>query len=207
MKKISTKSIEQYPKQEKIKILPIKLDNFELEVQVKTSLTVQELIQFETSIVDSVINENGYFPSLFSYIFNSSVIQFFTNINLPTDLDKKYDIIVNTDLVDKILDIIGIYVLDLECEIRDKIEYQKQIILQSANPLDSVAKNINDLLATLNTKIEKTDINKMLKTVEKLDPNKFQWLKGVTDLWNNAEKTGDYSEIIGKEEITESQEV
>jgi hypothetical protein len=207
MKKISTKSIEQYPKQEKIKILPIKLDNFELEVQVKTSLTVQELIQFETSIVDSVINENGYFPSLFSYIFNSSVIQFFTNINLPTDLDKKYDIIVNTDLVDKILDIIGIYVLDLECEIRDKIEYQKQIILQSANPLDSVAKNINDLLATLNTKIEKTDINKMLKTVEKLDPNKFQWLKGVTDLWNNAEKTGDYSEIIGKEETTESQEV
>jgi len=72
-----------------------------VEVAVKHSLSFTETLEFVGSVVDSCFQPNGdYIPEVMDFAIKSNILSKYTNISLPDNLEHRYEIIYNSDVVD-----------------------------------------------------------------------------------------------------------
>lgn len=74
-------------------------------VKIKYNLSLNEMLQFVENVVSSCVDsESGkYYPEIMWFSIYSSVLTMYANFNLPSNVEKQYDLIYNTDAVELVM--------------------------------------------------------------------------------------------------------
>lgn len=146
-----------------------------VEVIVKKKLTLFERADMVNSIVSMVWSqdENGtemYAPYLRKFAYDFNILNYFTNIQLPDDMDKVWEFVDSADIAGMIIDFVGGgYIENIIREANEAIEYRKAEILKRSK-LDNIFDSLSGIMKTVGDKTQNLDMNGMLELVEKYAP-------------------------------------
>lgn len=118
----------------------------DLSVKVKKRLTLGEMFQFTTTVVNACFNEQGeYTPESRMIATNNAVILLYTNIELPHDLTENYAVLVRArDLVSAVEAVVDRWqLMDIEQSIDARIR-----VRNNANAT-ALMQRLNDVYATI----------------------------------------------------------
>lgn len=133
-KKISVNAWEKIYEENKDK--EVVVDWHGNELVIKKKLSWGEVLSFGEGIVESsfVSESDEYLPFVTDFAIKSGAIQVYTNLRLPENLEKRYDLIENTDIMNVIYDNIDICQFSQIVDSAEKkIENKAQLNVASAN--------------------------------------------------------------------------
>lgn len=119
-----------------------------IEVSIKRCLSLKDMITFVDGVVKSCFNSDGeYVPEAKEFGVKYSLIKFYTNIALPQNIGKQYDLLIRSDIAQFIVSNI------------DPVQFSEI--------LNSIEGRI-DFLKNANAKVINDRINKLFKQIEEL---------------------------------------
>lgn len=72
-----------------------------VEVNMKQTLPFMDMMAFVDDVVKSCFQKNGtYVPEVLDFAIKSNIISKYTNVSLPDNLEHRYMILYNSDIVD-----------------------------------------------------------------------------------------------------------
>lgn len=124
----------------------------ELKIVVKRSLTLKDTLTFVDSVVKSCFSQEdgAYMPEIKDFAIRSCIVEHYTNITLPSNLDKRYDLLYSSDLLDAIMQ--NVDQLQFNAMMR-AIESKTEYLAKSN--IESSTRAINELYASLDSLREK----------------------------------------------------
>lgn len=80
----------------------------EVEVEVKSKLSLSEVIAFTESVVNSIVDHesSNVKYDIKDYIIGVNTLAFYTDLRLPKSVEKQYEILTQTDILEQIMDYI-----------------------------------------------------------------------------------------------------
>ena len=76
---------------------------FDIEVTIKRSLPLKEMMQFVQEVVDACFTTDGTFvPEIMDFATKSGILTHYANFTLPDNLEKQYWLIYSTGAVDMV---------------------------------------------------------------------------------------------------------
>ena len=110
-KKIKKVSISQIDKVMKEVYVPATTVEWHgVEIVVKKSLTLEDMLKFVSDVVKTCTEQEagGYMPELKDFAIRLNVVEMYSNVKLPDNVNHKYFILVNSGIVETILENINI---------------------------------------------------------------------------------------------------
>lgn len=126
---------------------------YDVEVKMRRSLPFTEVLAFVDDVVQSCFQRNGaYVPEVLDFAIKSNIISKYTNVSMPDNLEHRYAILYNSDLVDFVCQHINMQQLqEMVNSINRKLAY-----MCDTNTV-SVQNRLNDLISAFEAMQEKTE--------------------------------------------------
>lgn len=126
---------------------------YDVEVKIKRSLAFTDMLAFVDDAVQSCFQRNGaYVPEVLDFAIRSNLISKYTNVSLPDNLDHRYAILYNTDLIDFVCEHINMQQFqEIVNSINRKLSYMCE-----TNTV-AVQNRLNDLISAFEEMQEKTE--------------------------------------------------
>lgn len=87
---------------------PVRKEWYEVEVEVKQILPPVDVAQFVADVVSAcVLDGANYHPEFKRYAIYRAIIEHYTNITLPQSLDKQFDFLYGTDIIDTVTECVN----------------------------------------------------------------------------------------------------
>lgn len=208
-KKVSVNTIEKIAKENSN--LVEKVMWHDIEISVKYRLGLQEMLSFVDGVVKSCFTKDDgtYMPEIRRFAIHSNLIESYTNISLPLNIEKRYGLICYSDIIDLILQHIDRNQFnDMVQSVNEKIEH-----LAKAN-VESINRQVSDLVASFgNLQTQFADIfgdigsGDMQNLLGAIQNGKIDEEKLVTAYMNNSSRfIGDVGggPVIIKDESSEA---
>ena len=80
-----------------------------LQVVIKKTLTLEEMLCFANSVVKSCFDQGdgSYLPEVKDFAIRSNIMERYANFALPSNLDKQYDMVIRSGAVEMIMNYIN----------------------------------------------------------------------------------------------------
>lgn len=124
--KVSVATIEQVMKEQFGNDVK-KVEWCGVEIEYKEVLTMVEMKAFVDGVVDASFDNDGdYMPEFTDWLIRTNMIQLYTNVRMPQNIEKQYDILYRTDLYEQIAGLIDQrqYAKIMDA-IEQKLEYRR----------------------------------------------------------------------------------
>ncbi len=100
-KKISVNTFEKIMKEHFTPVVTVRWH--EADITVKRSLSLMEMLKFAQSVAESCFDETrGFVPELADFVIRSNIMEMYGNFRLPEELEKRYELLYNTDAVETV---------------------------------------------------------------------------------------------------------
>lgn len=161
----------------------------DVDIIIKPSLGLHEMLSFVDTVVKMCFTytDGTYMPELKDFGIKSCLIDFYTNLSLPSNVEKKYDYIENCkEVIQFILETIDLEQYDsMMIGIDKKIEHiaQSNIGALSArmnelyNSFSNIEKQFNDTLGG----VTKKDVDTIIGAVSKYGIDEQKLVKAIYD--------------------------
>jgi len=138
-----------------------------LDITVKKRLSLREVMSFVQYIVDNCVRKSDgeYLPEVLDFLINNGVIEYYTNISLPENSERRYDIVCACrPLINCIKQVIDGEQYDELCQaIRSKVYFEAR------TNIDAIIERAE------NTQAEVESVSSMLsKMLDDIDPDTFK---------------------------------
>ena len=119
-------------------------------VTVRKNISFTEQVKMIDDIVH-IVTDGEYMAASYDYALRKNVVLYFTNITLPDNVDRAFDILFCTDIYDKIIDHIDReQLMSIESAALEQISYvndtQKSYLMQR---IDDLAMNVSRIIDEL----------------------------------------------------------
>lgn len=106
-KKISVNAIEKVMKETHVPSVTAEWNG--LEVFIANTIPLNAMMQFVQDVYGGcfMVDTGEYAPEVKDFLIRSSVIEMYTNISLPSNISKRYDILYRTDIYSFVLSYIN----------------------------------------------------------------------------------------------------
>lgn len=142
-----------------------------LELKIRTSISLNEMVDSVSVIYNSCfLSDEEYMPEAFDIALRCEMIEKYTNITLPSSVEKRYELIYGTNL----LDIINTYadsdqVSAIIEAARNRINYKKAMNISKfekrQNEILNTLENLQTQMEQVFGSISNDDIKSVLKAV------------------------------------------
>lgn len=153
-----------------------------LDIVVKKRLSFEEMIDFVNGVAQSCFaaDTNDFIPGVKDFVIGCFAIEMYSNLTLPHNVSKKYEIISSCDVVDVILENVDRDQFDkIVGAINDKIRYLINVNLSQAtvkiNELLYSFGDIESKVGELFGKISPNDVQALVSAISegKIDEGKL----------------------------------
>ena len=167
---------------------------FGIPITIKYTISLGEMLEFVDGVVASCFDdERGYVPEIWNFAFYNNILDYYTNITLPEDISKKYELIYGSNIIEFVKGYISEQQwFDLESSIGSKVKYIREtnikgIEKEAVRLLDSF-EELQKLVSSMFEGVSEDDIRKLTQALSKrgaLDEEKI--VKAILDNQNKAE--------------------
>ncbi len=154
----------------------------EMEIMVKPRLDFLEMMTFVDEVVKGCFrsDDNSFLPEVKDFVIKSYIVEMYSNVSLPQNVNKKYDLLYACDIVDFILDIIDKSQFEemmkgIDQKIKYMVAMDVNTITTQMNQLLSSLSGVESKASQLFSEISKEDIDTILKAIGngKIDESKI----------------------------------
>lgn len=154
----------------------------EMEIMVKPRLDFLEMMTFVDVVVKGCFrsDDNSFLPEVKDFVIKSYIVEMYSNVSLPQNVNKKYDLLYACDIVDFILDIIDKSQFEemmkgIDQKIKHMVAMDVNTITTQMNQLLSSLSGVESKASQLFSGISKEDIDTILKAIGngKIDESKI----------------------------------
>ncbi len=141
-----------------------------LEITVKPSLSLAEMLNFVSDIVTMCFSDEGeYLPEVLDFAIRRSVLIYYSNLKLPSNIENQYPMVCDTDVYEKITESVNTRQLsEIIVAAKEKVAHLKGKPLEdSAKRTLSIVEKVDSLLDILTTFL--VEKSKQLDTMGKED--------------------------------------
>ena len=178
MHKVAVNTLNELAKHEsdEVTVEIGKIDGSVINMSVKRFLSTRDFNRFISEMKNSQFtDENEFKPQFNCIVFDIALCEYYTNLNLPGEIEKAYEMVQRLDLKEKIMDVIGHteqYVDLINCinEAHEFVRAEKT--------------GINGLFGALTNVIEGFDLKEILETLKSFDLEKLEMLPEIKELAN-----------------------
>lgn len=182
-KKVPMKTINSFLKEyeEESVILDYYIGDSKFSVEVKPYLTISEINSFVDRVVSSCFSDDGdYYPELKEPVFQITLMQFMTNLPVPTNSDdsktvnvqKAYDIMFNLDIELEIRNThrkdVSEFINSLRKLVNEKIEFRKEQILKRSK-FDDLCESLEMMVAKWDKNLNIDQLNQVYSKLSNLN--------------------------------------
>lgn len=138
-----------------------------IEVTVKRTLGVKEMISFVTGVVNSCFGENlTYNPEANEFAFNANILSMYANFTMPSNIELQYKLIYCTDAVAAVMEFINpVQLEEIRNAIHERIRYRIKANVESVNrqitEMFSAIDNLQTQLSDVFSGIGSEDISRL----------------------------------------------
>lgn len=114
----------------------------DIDLEVKKSLAFDDMLQFVHDVVKTCTEQEhgGYMPELKEFAIRMNIVEMYSNVRLPSNLNHKYHILINSGIVETILDHINTE--QFNC-MREAIDSKLEAVV--ATNVNAVQKQLSDI--------------------------------------------------------------
>lgn len=157
------------------------------DVTVKKRLSIEESISFVSALVYGMIDDDTVTYSIQEYLIRANTLEYFTNIRLPQDIDKKYALVFDSDIVDRVM-------MEINMELYDDLltQFDRQLEFEVAkmqNQFKSGTQNYIDRITA-----EAEQIIEMFQSFGKVFENITP--EQVAEILPNLSKFGNEKDLV-----------
>lgn len=165
-----------------VQILTIGEGENRVEVIVKKRLSLGERADMVDSIASMVCsqNESGDFfaPYLRKFAYDFNVLNYFTNIKLPDDMNKVWELVDGTDIAARVIDALGrnTCVQSIIHEANELIEHRKNALLKKTK-VDTLLDTVIDIAHGVKSSTDGLDTAGIVELAQQYAPELKDKLK------------------------------
>lgn len=169
---------------------------FGIEVTIKHSLPLKEMIMFVQEVVDACFTTDGtYVPEIMDFAIKSGVLTHYANFNLPENLEKQYWLIYSTNAFGMVSQYINQSQLQEMIEAANKkIEYMCDTDITATkaklNDLCEAFEKMGEQFSTLFNNVSQDDVQRLIEAVGEagVDEDKIvsAYIKGMKSIAGNT---------------------
>lgn len=174
MKKIGSKALNKVLKDGFCDSATI-VNWYDLDIECKKFLCFDDAISFSNHICDLCFLESGeYVPEMFDFALRSCVVEYYTNVSLPNNIDKRYEIVYGTDLYYTIYNKVDFAQLDelINCafkRVSRRLELDKEDIKNRLNVLIEKFDDIADEISSVYENVDSDTMNSIANVAANLE--------------------------------------
>ena len=194
--KVSVASIEKVMKEHFTGVSKT-FDWYGVEVEYKENISMEHMVTFVDEVVNSCFDKNGdYVPEFKDFLIRTFVVQLYSNVRMPQDIKKQYDILFCSDLFDVLVQHIDSeQYLSMLSAIDAKLKYRSSADViatkQTLNELIAQFQNYGEQLA----QVDIEDIRNIAGAINTIDFDEGKLVDAVL----NQKTTEDETVIEDKE--------
>lgn len=153
-----------------------------VEITIKPTLSFKEVLSFVDNVTKSCFTTDGgtYIPEVKEFVIKCCILEMYANFAMPTNVERKYDLVYCTDAVNVVMDNINrIQLGEIIDAINDKIDNLAQANIEAVNrqmnELYSAFDNLQEQLAGIFAGIGTDEISKLIGAIsgDKFDETKL----------------------------------
>lgn len=171
------------------------IDWYGVEVVVKRCLSVRDMADFVSFVVNICLNEGGrYVPELEDYAIRDAVVSKYSNVTLPEGVEHRYEILYRTDIFDAVYaQIDQTQYFAMRDAIWERIRWAMNVrandLLSQMEAMISAFDEIGAKATTLFSGVNQEDIQKMVQNIASGDLSSDGIVKAYLE--NAAHEGGD----------------
>lgn len=142
-----------------------------IELEITHSLGLTDVLEFANDVTMSCFGETGnYIPEVMDFAIKSNILTRYSNLTMPANLEHRYDLIYQTDIVETVCRHINMEQLhEVVASINRKIDYlcsaNVSTIQQKLTELVSAFENMQKQTAGAFANVSNDDIHKLLNAI------------------------------------------
>ncbi len=190
-KKISINSLDKIIEENFSNV--VTADWHDVTLEIKKSLSLTEMLEFVSDVVSSVFqDENGFIPEVADFAIKSNIVLKYTNVSLPDNIEHRYEILYNTDLIEFIRGFINAEQLhEIVTSIGKKISHKCNIaadnLQKQLTSLVSTLEKMQDTTTEIFEKITPEDLAKVMSAFENGDFSEEKIVQAYIDQTKSPE--------------------
>ena len=145
------------------------------EITLNVTIGFGDMIKLVNEVVNSCFGEDGtYNPEAKDFAFRLNLIELYTNILLPEDIEAQYAAVYGTDLIPFVLRYVNHNQIDAIREAIDRkiqnraqanIEAIMKYVIETSSALDNVRSQMADQFSSLFGDVSAEDLAQMIKNM------------------------------------------
>lgn len=142
-----------------------------LTITITKTISLQDMMSLVSEVSENCFLENGsYLPEVMQVLLYCGVVERYTNINLPSKLEARYDLVSKSGIMDFILSHINTSQYnDIVVAVRDKVDYLCDSRSEELDrAMDKMIESINELQKTTTNlfgNVSQDVVNRIAETV------------------------------------------
>ena len=143
----------------------------ELDIEVSRALSFEQMLRFVKSVVDLCFDsEEEYLPEVKDFAVKRAIIENYTNVALPQNVQKCYEIIYSSDIVqfieqyideDQFFGIMNAVDEKIKYKVRNNIDKTNKMINDATAKLENMERDIERVLAG----VDGDSVGKMINAI------------------------------------------
>lgn len=187
--KVSVATIEKVMK-ERFAGEPKTFDWYGVEIEHKENIPMEYAVTFVNNVVDTCFDKDGnYIPEFKDFLIRSFTVQMYSNVRLPQDLKKQYDILYNSDLYNVLIQHVDIVQYDtLLMAIDEKLEYRRNAdVMTMRMTLNNLIAQFQNFGEQLN-QVEIEDVRNIAGAINGVDLDEEKFVDAILNRKPDSEE-------------------
>lgn len=187
--KVSVATIEKVMK-ERFTEEPKTFDWYGVEIEYKENIPMEYAVTFVNNVVDTCFDKDGnYIPEFKDFLIRSFTVQMYSNVRLPQDLKKQYDILYNSDLYNVLIQHVDIVQYDtLLMAIDEKLEYRRNAdVMTMRMTLNNLIAQFQNFGEQLN-QVEIEDVRNIAEAINGVDLDEEKFVDAILNRKPDSEE-------------------
>lgn len=153
-----------------------------IEVTIKPTLSFKDVLSFVDNVVKScfTMDSNSYIPEVKEFVIKCCILEMYANFALPTNIERKYDLLYCTDAVNVVVANINKNQFEeilnaIDAKIDNIAQANIEAINKQMNELYSAFNNLQEQMAGIFAGIGTDEISKLIGAIagDKFDETKL----------------------------------
>lgn len=159
---------------ENVTVIPMN-ENKDVNITIRRTLPLRDMMQFVENVVSSCVDMDNasYTPEIKDFAIRSEILSTYANFNLPSNVEKQYELVYRTNVLDQVMEHIDKRQLDeIKTAINERITHEVNMIetALSAKTNDMMAhiETMIDQFETVFDGINNNDFNGIMKKISEM---------------------------------------
>lgn len=159
---------------ENVTVIPMN-ENKDANITIRRTLPLRDMMQFVENVVSSCVDVDAasYTPEIKDFAIRSEILSTYANFNLPSNVEKQYELVYRTNALDQVMEHIDKRQLDeIKTAINERIAHEVNMIetALSAKTNDMMAhiETMIDQFETVFDGINNNDFNGIMKKISEM---------------------------------------